>query len=456
MGIERASVLIVDDESAIRDIIRTSLEGEGHSARCVANVLEARQQLIDNTYDLVITDLSMPGENGIELVRHVRRATPKTAVLVVTAYPDSQKVEQMEELEVSAFLVKPFTVRQLKYSVLSALRTGRTSGDNEHISDTVALNNDFGLVGVSSYVQAQRNRIPILAEGVFPVLIQGESGTGKEIIAHAIHNQSARSNENMIIINCAAIPQHLEEAEFFGYARGAFTGAHASKRGILESADKSTVFLDEIGELSPTVQAKLLRVLDTGEYNPVGHVEPKRVDIRIVSATNRDLETMVEEGTFRKDLYYRLKGGLIETIPLEEHNEDIPFLIRHFIDLRGADKEVTQEALQLLTNRPWPGNIRELKHAVDHLCALAKNEKRINSTIVLNVLKEGDPVTPTLPFNRAKEEFEREYFSTILRKHGGNLSRAAREAGIHRPNLIRKLKEIGISADEYRNVPVNA
>ncbi len=453
---DRASVLIVDDESAIRDIIRTNLENEGHAAHCVGSVLQAKQQLLDNNYDLLITDLSMPGENGIDLIRHIRHTSPKTAVLVVTAFPDIHNVEQMEELEVSAFLVKPFTVRQLKYSVVSALRTGRTTGTNAHISDTVAANNDLGLVGVSPFVLSLRSRIPILAEGMVPILIQGESGTGKEIIAHAIHNHSTRRHEKMIIINCAAIPQHLEEAEFFGYARGAFTGAHSSKRGILESADKSTVFLDEIGELSPTVQAKLLRVLDTGEYTPVGHVESKRVDIRIVSATNRDLETMVEEGTFRKDLYYRLKGGLIETIPIEEHTEDIPYLIRHFLDLRGAGKEITHEAVEMLTSRSWPGNIRELKHVVDHLCALAKDEKRINSTIVRNVLREGDHVAPTLPFNRAKEEFEREYFGAILRKHGGNLSRAAREAGIHRPNLIRKLKELSISADEYRPVPVNA
>ncbi|MBD3344743.1 MAG: response regulator [Chitinivibrionales bacterium] len=445
-----AKILVVDDELAMREIIQNTLNKEGFALEITDNVPEAQLYIEKSDFDLLLTDLNMPGVNGIELVRFIKEKSPSTSVIVITAFPDNEKVKEMQELEVDSFIIKPFSLRQLRYSVYGALEKRRTVETNQEIGLTVDSNNDLGLIGVSPYIKKLRTEILLMAAGDFPVLVQGESGTGKEIIAHAIHNNSSRGNERIITINCGAIPHHLEESEFFGYAKGAFTGAHSSKQGILESANKSTVFLDEIGELSLSVQAKFLRVLDIGEYVRVGDVSPRKVDIRIVSATNRNLEDMVEEGTFRRDLYYRLKGAGIGTLSLPHHKEDIPYLVRYFLKKYHSGKEITPDAMALLYENKWPGNIRELKHTVNLLCARGRDQKRINSSVVKSVLHIEETKEQSLPYTQAKSEFEKKYFTQMLQKHEGNVSHVAREVGMHRPNLLRKLKELEISPDTFR------
>lgn len=451
--LSQSAALVVDDDPAMVDIITAILEMENIRITSAVSVLSARQLLDTSSPDLLVTDLNLPDGDGLEIIEHCRSICSHTAIVVLTGFPDEKRVRDMMALDISTFLVKPFTPQQLKYAVIRAMeeRKLKIAADTDDAED-LSGENTLGLIGSSPYLNRLRKTIRIMAEGDFPVLIHGPSGTGKEIIAKAIHQNGNRSSERMVTINCAAIPHHLEESEFFGFAKGAFTDARTSKHGILECADRSTLFLDEIGELSLAVQAKLLRVLDTGEFIRIGEVHPMKVNIRILSATNRNLEEMVATGMFRADLYFRLKGAMIITEPLSFHPEDIPALSRHFIAECDTGKQLTQGALERLQRFRWQGNIRELKNTLQYIVTRSQSSHRITAEMVETVLgtaKENEH-TPQ-PFSKVKEQFERDYFISLLRLHNGNISRVAREAEIHRPNLLRKLKELGISPETYRN-----
>ncbi|MBD3242048.1 MAG: response regulator [Chitinivibrionales bacterium] len=453
---DNIQVLLVEDEPSVVGFVSAMLRREGNYHIQATESLRAALTAIEKQrWNLLIADLSLPDGDGTRAIEMFRKRNAGAGVVVITGYPDEAKVRQLEAYEISSFLVKPFDAQQLKYSIIGALERSRISAQNEVVSAETDRNSDLGLVGVSSHIEELRDRIRELARGRLPVLVTGPSGTGKEIIARAMHASSDRHGNPIFAINCAAIPRHLEEAEFFGYVKGAFTGATASKNGIIASADGSTLFLDEIGELSLPVQAKLLRVLDSGEYLRIGEVQPHVVDIRVVSATNRDLETMVSEGSFREDLYFRLKGAMIVTRPLSEHIEDVPYLVDHFLRSDAGGKlptQVTNEALALLKQYDWPGNVRELRLVVNYLRTACAGLRRINGAAVKRVLKipeQGGDET-ALPFAAARQQFEKTYFAGLLKRCHGNVAQAARLAHLHRPNLLRKIKELGISADEFR------
>jgi DNA-binding NtrC family response regulator len=320
------------------------------------------------------------------------------------------------------------------------------------------LQPDLGLVGDSAYIRNLRQNIRRVAEGDFPVIIQGDSGTGKDIVAHAIHGCGTRNNRRMVILNCAAIPKHLEEAEFFGHTKGAFTGATGMKEGIIETADRSTLFLDEVGEISPDIQAKLLRVLDSGEFIPIGSTTVKKVDIRIVSATNRNLEAMVKDGTFRQDLFFRLKGAVIATSPLALHKDDIPLLVGHFLSLQEDPKiprTISPAAVALLQQYDWPGNVRELRYTVEVICMASMSMNLVDEDTVRSVLRLNETLPEqVLTFKEEKasmvHDFETMYFSRLLTRFRGNLNQASKVAGMYRPNLLKKLKQLGISQNAFR------
>jgi DNA-binding NtrC family response regulator len=329
--------------------------------------------------------------------------------------------------------------------------------ENSSATDT----NDLGLVGVSGYMAALRRQIRLFGPGEFPVLIQGDSGTGKELVAQALHACSRRSANRLVTVNCPAIPRNLEESEFFGHVKGSFTGAERTRDGLVKMADHSTLFLDEVGETSAEVQAKLLRVLDKGELTPVGSTDTVRVDIRVVSATNRDLAGMVKKGAFREDLYYRLKGAVVTTQPLRAHPEDIPSLVRHFLAQGGTAEElrVDQVAMGYLAAHNWPGNVRELCYTVEVLRVMANSSGAVDGESVRGLLSlnaSGDTIGDgaAAKYAEAKEhalgDFDRAYFEGLLRVHNGNVSRAAAAAGMHRPNLLRKLRALGLRAEQYR------
>ena len=317
---------------------------------------------------------------------------------------------------------------------------------------------NLGLVGTSAYLQRLRQDIRRVASGNFPVMVRGESGTGKDIIARAIHTCGKRNSRRMVVLNCAAIPRHSEEAELFGYAKGAAGGAMVLKQGIIETADSSTLFLDEVSEISGELQAKLLRVIDKGEFIPEGSTAVKKVDVRIVSATNRDIEAMVKNKTFRQDLFYRLKGAVIATRPLAYHRDDIPVLIDHFLGMQDDPKiprRISPAALHLLTDYAWPGNVRELKYTVEVICMAGIGLKSIDEQTVRSVLKmnAAAPEQP-LTYREAKaatmHDFETRYFTKLLTHFKGNLNQASKVAGMYRPNLLKKLKQLSISQNAFR------
>ncbi len=449
-------VLLVEDEPTVAGFIMAMFRREGDFRVELTGSLRPALSAIERQHwDLLVADLSLPDGDGIEAIEAFRKRNPGAGVVVVSGYPDEAKVRRLEAFEISSFLVKPFDAKQLKYSVIGAVEKSRLSAHSEAGTAEADRNSDLGLVGASAYLRDLRDRIRQLARVKLPVLVCGPSGTGKEIVARAIHAVSGRHRQPIFTINCAAIPRHLEESEFFGYVKGAFTGATVNKNGIIASADGSTLFLDEIGELSLPVQAKLLRVLDTGEYLRIGEVQPRVVDTRVVSATNRDLETMVANGSFREDLYFRLKGAMISTRPLAEHREDVPQLVHHFLATEVGSRlpsQITQEALELLRQSNWPGNVRELRLTVNLLRTSCSGSRRINASAVRRILRmpEETSVCSQLPFHHAKDEFERSYFTNLLKKTNGNVAHASRVANLHRPNLIRKLRDLGISPEQFR------
>jgi len=450
---------MVEDDSLMEAFIVDSLRVlDCDIIRC-STCREARERLRRSSPDLVLTDLRLPDGSGMELVKYLRNCSSTVPIIVMTAYPDPSLVHPADELDISSFLIKPFSPEQIRYSVLQGLEKRH----NNHISKaavTSSNNNSHGLIGVSRYIHDVRQKILRVARNELPVIIQGPSGTGKEIIAQALHASCERGEHTLIAVNCATIPPHLEEAELFGCTKGSFTGAVHDRDGIIASAHQSTLFLDEVGELSLATQAKLLRVLDSGEVTRIGAVQPSRVDIRVVAATNRSLDDMVANGDFRHDLYFRLKGEVIQTKSLADHREDTPALVHHFIATHtcpNTPDSITTDALRYLSTCSWPGNIRELKHTVIKLCHAAEGLKRITLPIVEKV----SPRQKELPAARwdyrfardtAIMEFEYGYFEKLLAQYRGNLSQVSDVCGIERRNLSKKLKALNLSPEEFRAV----
>ena len=385
----------------------------------------------------------------------------KKNVFVLHSYHKGLAWTDSEDAGIQSVLTKPFSVKQLRFTLCKELARRKllmTEGavcDNQPDNFTDADSN-AGLAGNSSYINDLRKKIRVFCQGNMPILIQGPTGTGKEIIARAIHRLGNRGTKTMITVNSSAIPEHLEESEFFGHAKGAFTGAHEEKEGIIQCANGSSLFLDEVGELSLRMQAKLLRVLDGHEYTRIGESKPRKTDFRLISATNRPLLDMISEGTFRQDLYFRLKAGTIETKPLASYAEDIPLLVNHFLaefGKRGRCRfAITGDAKEALVKYDWPGNVRELRNVVDSLCTINVKSKTITAESIEWVITDISKQTNAepSPFAEAKLGFEKNFYIRLLAKHAGNITMSAKEAGIDRPNFSKKLKAMGICAAEYK------
>jgi two-component system NtrC family response regulator len=405
-------------------------------------------------FDLLITDFDFFTSTQRPVCGFLRRKFYKKNILIART---QRAVKSKGEFDgIGIVVYKPLVMERLREAVENILEKKNVSFASHTDSNTPEHN--LGLIGNSSYIRGLRQQIEKIASGDFPVLIQGGSGTGKEVVANAIHRCSTRHTHKIVTINCGAIPKHLEESEFFGYEKGAFTGAYKMKKGIIASAHNSTLFLDEIGETSLEIQAMLLRVLDTGEFIPIGMTEPLKVDIRIVSATNQNLEQKVKEGSFREDLYFRLKGMIITTKSLTEHIDDVQPLVEHFLSQQENDKvprKISSKAIDLLKKYEWPGNIRELKYTVDVLCIASLGMNQIGPNSVRSVLKINDTTPAEQPtYSEAKanvlQEFETVYFTGLLHQFKGNVNQASKAAGMHRPNFIQKIKRLNISPDTFR------
>lgn len=445
-----AHILIVDDSPATREVLERNLRAEGYEVQAAGSVAAALAILGRGPVDLVITDLRMPGADGMELVRHVRDHHRDTAVIMVTGFATvGGAVSAMRE-GVDDYLPKPFSDDELRHSVRTALDKLALRRELDAPGSVEAPN---GLIGQSAAMQPVYRLIARAAGANVPVLITGESGTGKELVARAIHYRGPRSAAPFLAVNCAAIPDTLIESELFGHAKGAFTGATATRQGFFVAADEGTLFLDEVAELSPIAQAKLLRVLQDQLVQAVGADQPRRVDVRVIAATNKNLEDLAREGKFREDLFFRLHVLPIELPPLRERGEDVVLLLRHFLaeaaeQVGGPAPRPTEAAVEALRRYPWPGNVRELQNLAQRLVIFADAGviDTVDLPTVMRYVAPSAAVSSTavsIPM-RTLREVEVEYIRSVLERVGGNKTKAASILGIDRKSLREKLKAAAI------------
>lgn len=436
-----AAVLVVDDSEDSRELARRHLVASGHRVMTAESVEEAVTLLGKGGFDLVVTDVRMPNASGLELVRYVHENFAATAVVVITGFPAVSDAVSAVKLGADEYLSKPYSGPELLGAAQRALRSLKRRniglGDAEQAS--VA---SHGMIGISRPMREVFAMISKVAASNAGVLLTGESGVGKELVARAIHAESARRQAPLVPVNCGAIPQELFESELFGHQRGAFTGATSEHPGFFQASDGGTLFLDEVSELSPKLQVKLLRVLQDREVYPLGATRPRKVDVRIVAATSRDLNGMIRDGSFREDLFYRLSVVSIRVPALRERGDDLILLARHFV-ARFSDEqdrpppELAEEALTALESHSWPGNVRELENLMHHLVVMAERD-RIDVVDLPPHMRHTVPASERQPC--ALEAVERDHIQKVLDSVGGNRSAAARILGIDRKTLREKLK----------------
>ena len=453
-------LLLVEDDQNAREGMKVALEEEGYEVIDKEKAEDALEVLKKKNIDLVITDLRLPGMDGVELLRKAQGVSPSTLVIIITAYATVENaVEAMKEGAYD-YVTKPINLDRFLLLVKRAITEKKQREEYQILREKYELlkrqveeRYSFeSLIGASHKMQEIFQTILQIAPARAPVLIQGESGTGKELIARALHRRSNRKDGPFIAVHCAALATTLLESELFGHEKGAFTGAVESKPGRFELAHRGTLFLDEVSEIDPAVQVKLLRVLQEQEFERVGGVKTIKVDVRVVSATNVNLEERVKEGKFREDLYYRLKVITINVPPLRERKEDIPLLVHSFIkEANDANKKnikgITSRALTLLINYPWPGNVRELRNVIESMVVLAKKDIISASDIPAYIKRELENKEAVVPvkLEGSWEEIEKALIFGALRYAEGNKSRAANLLGLSRRTLYRKLKELEIT-----------
>jgi two-component system response regulator PilR (NtrC family) len=373
---ESYSILVVDDERSMRDFLSIMLKKEGYQVSAVEDGNQAIRAIQKDIYDLVITDIKMPGIDGLQVLQTIKEVSPETLVIMITAFSSTKDAVKAMKQGAIDYIAKPFEVDEIKLVIRNALERKKLSEENSYLKrELESKYKSLSLVGQSPAFNRVLKMIEKVSAGRSTVLILGESGTGKELVARAVHQNSPRRNKPFVTVNCGAIPEHLLESELFGHMKGSFTGAIANKQGLFELADGGTFFLDEIGEMTPAIQVKLLRVLQEKQFKRVGGTMDIKVDIRIIAASNKDLEKMVAEGAFREDLYYRLNVIPIYIEPLRNRKEDIPLLVDYFLkkysgELGKVFSQVGPEAMKLLVEYDWPGNVRELENAIERAIAL--------------------------------------------------------------------------------------
>jgi DNA-binding NtrC family response regulator len=458
-------ILIVDDERDMLALLRRMISEErDYDIATESDPRRAIERFRADPVELVMTDLKMPGLDGIGLLEAVKAHRPKTAVIVLTAFATIETAVEATRKGAFDYITKPFRQERILLTVDKAMQWQAMVRENLELRQALAEKEGFAsLVGASAQMRVIFERIRQVAPTMGTVLITGPSGTGKELVARAIHQHSRRQDRKMVTVNCTAIPSEVLESELFGHVKGAFTGAWKEKKGLVEEAHEGTLFLDEIGDLSPPLQTKLLRLLQEGEYKPVGSVVTKKADLRIVAATNQDLKTAIREKRFREDLFYRLNVIQFELPPLRERKEDIRLLSRHFLAQYAAVNrkpvsEISAEALQVLMAYEYPGNVRELENIIERgviFCrgaSLTVSDLQMDPAACESPLLDGEMAE--LPFREAKERalqsFHRRYIRCLLEQHGGNISRAAEAAGIQRQYLHRLIKDAGIETTDFK------
>ncbi len=455
----RDTILIAEDKVSMVELLRQTLEGEGFSVLSARDGEEAVNLIADTALSLILTDIRMPVRDGFEVLAAAREADPATPVIVMTAHGSIETAVEAMKQGAFDFIAKPFEMDHLLLVVRRALDNRRLKVENRALREATAETwGPARILGTSAAIKDVLDKAARVAPAKTTVLLLGESGTGKELFARAIHELSPRAEAPFIAINCAAIPRELLESELFGHERGAFTGADARRPGKFELADRGTIFLDEIGEMDLSLQAKLLRVLQGSEVEHVGGRHPIPIDVRVIAASNRDLAQGVKDRTFRDDLFYRLSVFPIELPPLRQRTQDIPLLVEHFIarfssDLKTSPKIVSETAMELLTSYPWKGNVRELENAVERALILCDGDVLEPEHFALVPSEPSDEFLREFAQGGTLEEVARravrlvetERIRQVLRECGGNKTRVAEALRVSYKTLLTKIKEYNIS-----------
>ena len=442
-------ILIVEDEEKLRRIIELHLASEGYEVFKAASAEEALPRM--DRADLILSDLRLPGMDGLAMLELIRRQNLHAPVIIMTAYGTVENAVEAMKSGAADFLLKPFSLDHLSAVVRKAMEVRHLRDENRKLREELGRRYTFdNIVGRSSPMQEIFATVMRVAPTRATVLLAGESGVGKDLIARAIHFHSPRRDRPLVKINCTALPENLMESELFGYEKGAFTGANVSKPGKFEQADTGTVFLDEIGDVPPSVQVKLLRVLQEREFERLGSNKTRHIDVRVIAATNQDLRAALEQGTFREDLYYRLNVVPIEIPPLRERKQDIPFLAEHFVEKLAADtgsrvESITQAAIERLMTYHWPGNVRELENVIERSLVMCTGSKLDAEDIKMDVPRARSVSGElSLPEGMSLDQYEQELIRQALKKADGNKSQAARLLGLSRNALRYRLTQMGI------------
>jgi two-component system nitrogen regulation response regulator NtrX len=453
----RESILIVDDEAGVRSSLAGILGDEGYATEAVESGEACLALLESRRFDLILLDVWLPKMDGLETLSRIRALDPEVPVVVISGHGSIETAVKAVRMGAQDFVEKPLALEKILLVVKNALRQRRLEAENRALKEKVE--HRWVMVGESAAIHALRGDIAQAAPSNGRVLIFGENGTGKELVARNIHHQSRRASGPFVEVNCAAIPEELIESELFGHTRGAFTGALTAKKGKFELADGGTLFLDEVGDMTLKTQAKVLRVLQEQKMEPVGGTTSVSVDVRVIAATNKNLEEEIRKGTFREDLFFRLNVIPFRVPALRERREDIPLLARHFIAELSAEygkraKELTPEALDLLVGQAWPGNVRELRNTIERLVIMTPGDRiearHLPGSVVAGPAASSLEPTPASASGSfpslvaAREDFEKRYIWKKYQECGGNMSRTSEALQVERSNLYRKMKGYGL------------
>lgn len=453
----KGTVLIVDDDASFCGLLQRVLSDE-YAVTFYTNPLEAMDAVKEKTYDLVILDLYMPQMTGMQFLEAAHSALSTHDVLFMTAYAGVETAVEAMKKGASDYLIKPFQNDELLQVVKNIFKKRELVEENRQLKKEIEeISRPQEIIGMSRKMAGVFEIINKVADSSSTVLITGESGTGKELVARAIHYNGTRRNNRFVPVNCSAIPENLLESELFGHSKGAFSGAQTSRPGLFKYADKGTLFLDEIADIPPTMQSKLLRVIQEQRIRSVGDEEEKDIDVRIVSATARDLKQMIANREFREDLFYRINVVPIHLPPLRERKEDIPLLIKHFIERFGLNyKKLSDEVLKYFEAYHWPGNVRELQNTIERMLILAKKNTIGVDDLPFEIMETAQSIERQKPHSYAErkqtilEQFNKKTVTEALKESGGNVTKAAEMLDLERASFQRLMKMCGIKSEDFR------
>ena len=447
----KGQLLLVDDEQGIRQSLSAVLQDEGYRVLAVATGEECLRAMEADRFHIVLLDVWMHGMDGLEVLRRLQETHPETVVVMISGHGTVETAVRATKLGAFDFLEKPLSIERTLVVVKNALEHQTLLEENRRLRDQLEVR--YRIIGESVPVKALRQQMALMAPTNGRVLIYGESGTGKELVAHALHAQSLRAKRPFVELNCAAIPEELIESELFGHVKGSFTGALENKVGKFQKADCGTLFLDEVGDMSLKTQSKVLRALQEQRFEPVGAATSVNVDVRVIAATNKDLEEEIARGNFREDLFYRLNVVPFVVPPLRERAEDVPLLAEHFLrefcsSYGRKPKQLTPEALKVLTAYGWPGNVRELKNLIERIVIMNSQpliQKKDLPSLLYRDNTRRAALAEASTLQQARAAYEKDFILRKLEENKGNVSRTAELLGLERTHLYRKMKTLGIT-----------